>query len=43
MIIKPRVKGFICITSHPQGCHQNVKHQIDYVKSQAFLPGPKMS
>lgn len=33
MIIKPRVKDFICLTSHPVGCRENVRRQIEYVKS----------
>ena len=33
MIIKPRVRGFICVTTHPVGCEANVKNQIDYVKA----------
>jgi enoyl-[acyl-carrier protein] reductase/trans-2-enoyl-CoA reductase (NAD+) len=33
MIIKPRVRGFMCVTTHPVGCEANVKQQIDYVKS----------
>ena len=33
MIIKPRVRGFLCTTTHPVGCEANVKHQIDYVRS----------
>lgn len=33
MIVKPRVKGFICITSHPEGCAANVDSQIAYVKN----------
>ncbi len=42
MIIKPRVRGFLCITTHPVGCEANVKHQIDYVKSQGPIEnGPK--
>ena len=41
MIVKPRVKGFICITSHPTGCHHNVKKQIEYVKSAGVFKGPK--
>ena len=35
MIIKPKVRGFICTNSHPVGCAANVAEQIDYVKSQA--------
>ena len=42
MIIKPRVRGFLCITTHPVGCEANVKNQIDYVKSQGPIEnGPK--
>jgi len=42
MIIKPRVRGFMCVTTHPTGCAANVKHQIDYVKSRgAIANGPK--
>ncbi|MBE6414477.1 MAG: trans-2-enoyl-CoA reductase family protein [Verrucomicrobiaceae bacterium] len=33
MIIEPRVKGFLCITAHPDGCAKNIEEQIDYVKS----------
>ncbi len=39
MIIKPRVKGFICITAHPDGCAANVKNQIDHVKSKGVIEG----
>jgi enoyl-[acyl-carrier protein] reductase/trans-2-enoyl-CoA reductase (NAD+) len=39
MIIKPKVRGFICITAHPQGCAANVQSQIDYVKSKGPLTG----
>lgn len=39
MIIKPRVRGFICVTTHPAGCEANVKQQIDYVKAQGPVPG----
>lgn len=34
MIIKPKVRGFICTTAHPDGCKALVKSQIDYVKAQ---------
>lgn len=39
MIIKPRVRGFMCITTHPVGCEANVKGQIDYIKSQPSIEG----
>ncbi|MCY4781280.1 trans-2-enoyl-CoA reductase family protein [Sphingobacterium sp. UT-1RO-CII-1] len=42
MIIQPRVRGFICLTSHPEGTAQHIKNQIDYVKSQGEISnGPK--
>lgn len=42
MIIQPRVRGFICLTSHPEGTAQNVKEQIEYVKSKGEIAnGPK--
>jgi enoyl-[acyl-carrier protein] reductase/trans-2-enoyl-CoA reductase (NAD+) len=42
MIIKPRVRGFMCITTHPVGCEANVSQQIEYVKSQGEIAnGPK--
>lgn len=42
MIIKPRVRGFMCITTHPVGCEVNVREQIDYVRRQgAISGGPK--
>jgi enoyl-[acyl-carrier protein] reductase/trans-2-enoyl-CoA reductase (NAD+) len=42
MIIKPRVRGFMCVTTHPVGCAANVRQQIDYVKSRGpIADGPK--
>lgn len=42
MIIKPRVRGFLCITTHPVGCDANVKRQIDTVKAKgAIANAPK--
>ena len=42
MVIEPKVRGFICVTTHPTGCEANVNSQIDYVKSQpAVADGPK--
>lgn len=39
MIIKPRVRGFICVTAHPVGCEANVKEQIDYVTQHGTIEG----
>lgn len=42
MIIKPRTRGFICLTAHPEGAAKNIKRQIDYVKSKGKINnGPK--
>ncbi|MEO9572044.1 MAG: enoyl-ACP reductase FabV [Polaribacter sp.] len=41
MIIEPRTRGFICLTSHPTGCEQNVIDQIEYVKSEGKIEGAK--
>ena len=41
MIIKPRVRGFMCITSHPSGCEKNVRDQIDYIRAQESIDAPK--
>ena len=39
MIIKPRIRGFICTTAHPVGCAHNVQEQIDWVRNQQSLKG----
>ena len=41
MIIQPKIRGFICTTAHPAGCFKVVEEQINYVKSQGKLSGPK--
>src|SRR5690606_10011371 len=42
MIIKPKVRGFICINAHPQGCAANVREQIAYTKAQGSISdGPQ--
>ena len=41
MIIEPRMRGFICTTSHPKGCEQNVKNQIEYIQSKGVIDGAK--
>jgi enoyl-[acyl-carrier protein] reductase/trans-2-enoyl-CoA reductase (NAD+) len=35
------MRGFICLTAHPAGCEQNVKNQIEYVKSKGPINGAK--
>ncbi|MEK7199249.1 MAG: enoyl-ACP reductase FabV, partial [Bacteroidota bacterium] len=41
MVIEPKIRGFICLTSHPKGCEKNVLKQIDYIKSKGQIEGPK--
>ena len=39
MIIKPKIRGFICTTAHPEGCAAHVRQQIDYVRSKGPIEG----
>lgn len=39
MLIKPKIRGFICTTAHPDGCAAQVQSQIDYVRAQPPLAG----
>ena len=42
MIIKPKIRGFVCVTSHPDGCAAHVGQWIDHVTSQGpIAKGPK--
>jgi enoyl-[acyl-carrier protein] reductase / trans-2-enoyl-CoA reductase (NAD+) len=39
MIIKPIIRGFICVTAHPTGCAQHVSEQIVYTRESGGLIG----
>lgn len=39
MIIKPRIRGFICTTAHPVGCMKNVEDQVSYVQDRPPIRG----
>ncbi|MEY5009158.1 MAG: hypothetical protein RLZZ253_297 [Verrucomicrobiota bacterium] len=39
MIIKPKVRGFVCVTAHPEGCAAHVRQQVEYVRAKGALPG----
>lgn len=42
MIIQPRVRGFLCTTTHPEGCRENVRRQLQHVQAGgAIANGPK--
>ena len=39
MIVKPRIKGFVCITSHPLGCMSSVKQQAELAQANTLRAG----
>jgi enoyl-[acyl-carrier protein] reductase/trans-2-enoyl-CoA reductase (NAD+) len=42
MILRPKVRGFVCVTAHPVGCAAHIQEQIDYVRRQGPIKdGPK--
>ena len=42
MVIQPKVRGFLCTTTHPTGCFENVRRQVEHVQSKGEIPdGPK--
>ena len=42
MVIKPKVRGFLCTTTHPVGCAENVRRQIEYTRAQGVIEnGPQ--
>lgn len=41
MIVKPKVRGFICTTAHPLGCEESVRLQAEYAKNNPVKGTPK--
>ena len=42
MVIKPKVRGFFCTSTHPVGCEANVNQQIERIKRDGPIAnGPK--
>lgn len=42
MVIQPKVRGFLCTTTHPTGCYENVRRQVEHVQTQGEIAdGPK--
>ncbi len=42
MIIEPKIRGFVCVTAHPEGCARHVAHQVEVVRSRGPVTnGPK--
>ena len=41
MIIRPRVRGFVCVTTHPTGCTRNVEAQIAHAEANPIANPPR--
>lgn len=41
MIIRPRVRGFVCVTTHPTGCARNVEAQIAHADANPLANPPR--
>lgn len=40
MIVKPRIRGFVCTTAHPAGCVAAVQEQIAVVRQRGAIDSP---
>lgn len=41
MIVKPRIRGFVCVTAHPKGCDAKVHQEIKVAQAAKRADGPK--
>lgn len=41
MIVKPKMRGFVCTTAHPVGCEAVLRAQADIVRKAGAVDGPK--
>ncbi|MDP0490068.1 MAG: trans-2-enoyl-CoA reductase family protein [Verrucomicrobiota bacterium JB023] len=41
MIVKPRIRGFVCVTAHPVGCEARVAKEIEIARAAKMEGGPK--
>ena len=41
MIITPKIRGFVCVTAHPDGCAARVREQIALVDARGPFAGPR--
>lgn len=41
MIVKPRIRGFVCVTAHPAGCEAKVREEIEVAQAAKKEGGPK--
>jgi len=40
LLIRPEIRGFVCLTAHPVGCAAHVEEKIAAVRKAGRLPGP---
>ncbi|MFU8847793.1 MAG: enoyl-ACP reductase FabV [Opitutales bacterium] len=41
MIVKPKIRGFVCVTAHPKGCEARVRQEVEIAKAAKKSGGPK--
>ncbi len=41
MKIVPKIRQNICLTAHPEGCRAQVREQVDFVRGQPPIDGPR--
>jgi enoyl-[acyl-carrier protein] reductase/trans-2-enoyl-CoA reductase (NAD+) len=41
MIVKPKIRGFVCVTAHPSGCEARVRQEINIASAAKREGGPK--
>ena len=41
MVIQPKVRGFLCLTTHPHGCENNVRDEWAFFEKKKYSYQPK--
>jgi enoyl-[acyl-carrier protein] reductase/trans-2-enoyl-CoA reductase (NAD+) len=41
MIVKPKIRGFVCVTAHPKGCEARVRQEVEVAKAAKQAGGPQ--
>lgn len=41
MIVKPKIRGFVCVTAHPKGCEARVRQEAEVAKAAKKEGGPE--
>ena len=42
-IITPKIRGFICINAHPEGCAKNIENQFQLIQQRQHYPGKALN